>query len=78
VPHPNLPVFNPSGGTYTNAQPVTITSAGATSIYYTTDGVTINPYTAPVTIASNTALQAFSVNKAGASPVASANFIINP
>jgi len=58
------PVFNPRGGSYTNAQTVTISSAtGDASIRYTTDGstptsVTGAIYSVPVTISSNTTLTA--------------------
>jgi polygalacturonase len=58
------PVFNPPGGTYTNAQFVTISSATSdASIRYTTNGSTPSEtagtlYSAPVTINSNITLNA--------------------
>lgn len=58
------PVFSPTPGVYTSAQPVTIssTTTGA-SIRYTTDGTTPTstsgtPYAGPVTVASNLTLKA--------------------
>jgi hypothetical protein len=81
-PPPLAPVFSPSGGTFTSAQSVTITSSGSTAIYFTTDGstpTTSSPlYTAAVTISANTVLQAVGVNSGGSSPVASASFVILP
>jgi RHS repeat-associated protein len=79
-PLPFAPVFSPGAGTYTSAQSVTITSAGATQIYYTTDGSTptiaSTLYSGPVPVAQNTVLQAIGVNTVGASPVASANYTL--
>ena len=34
------PVASPTAGTYASAQSVTLTADGASSIYYTTDGIT--------------------------------------
>jgi RHS repeat-associated protein len=79
-PPPLTPVFSPVGGTYTGAQLVTIASAGATAIYYTTDGNTPTAtsalYNGGVTVAGNTVLQAIGVNPGGSSPVASASYTI--
>jgi hypothetical protein len=81
-PPPSAPVFSPTGGTYTSAQSVTITSDGATTIYYTIDGSTptiSSPlYTAPVLVANNTILQAMGVNNGGNSLITSASFTILP
>jgi uncharacterized repeat protein (TIGR03803 family) len=81
-PPPLAPVFSPGDGTYTSAQAVTITCAGANAIYYTTDGSTptssSTPYTVPVPIANNTVLQAVATNGGGAGPVTSASFTILP
>jgi hypothetical protein len=75
-------VFNPAGGTFTSAQSVTITSSGATAIYYTTDGSTpttfSTPYTVPISIANNTVLQAIGVNGGGNSAITSVMFTILP
>jgi beta-glucosidase len=77
---PPTPVFSPVSGTYAGTQSVTITSAGSTSIYYTTDGsVPTNVsalYTTPVAIANNTVLKAIGENSSGTSSVASASFTI--
>jgi hypothetical protein len=77
---PQLPVFSPAGGTFTTAQSVTITSAGATAIYFTTDGTIPTTfstlYTAAVPVANGTVLQALAVNSGGPSPIASADFTI--
>jgi beta-glucosidase len=77
---PTTPSFSPFGGTYTSTQSVAITSAGATAIYYTTNGspptTASTHYTVPVTIANTTALQAIGVNSAGISPVGTAVYTI--
>ncbi len=77
---PSAPIFSPAPGTYSSAQSVSITSAGATSIYYTTNGTTPTTtstlYTGPVTIATNTKLSAIGVNTAGSSPVTSGTYTI--
>ncbi len=79
---PSTPSFSPGGGTFTTAQSVSITSSGATSIYYTTNGTTPTTsstlYSGSISISNNTNLQAISVNSAGQSPVASANYTILP
>jgi len=81
-PPPVKPIFSPSGGTYTGAQSVTITSTGATAIYYTTDGsiptTSSNLYTTALPIAHNIVLQAIGANSGGSSLVASASFMIFP
>ncbi|HTX21967.1 MAG TPA: chitobiase/beta-hexosaminidase C-terminal domain-containing protein [Candidatus Aquilonibacter sp.] len=77
------PVFNPPGGTYTNAQSVIISSPTSdASIRYTTDGSTpseINGtlYSTPVTISSNTTLNAIAyTNGAADSAVSTASYTI--
>jgi uncharacterized repeat protein (TIGR03803 family) len=83
-PPPSIPVFSSTGGTFTRAQSVTITSAGSTAIYYTTDGspptTSSTLYTGAVTIANNAVLQAIGVNSGvnGPSLTASASFTILP
>ncbi|MCR5646181.1 MAG: chitobiase/beta-hexosaminidase C-terminal domain-containing protein [Bacteroidales bacterium] len=79
------PTFNPAGGTYTQAQNVTIACAteGAT-IYYTTDGTTpsvaasgINgsPYTTPIPVSETTTVKAIAVKEGMSnSNVASATY----
>jgi stage V sporulation protein SpoVS len=60
------PTFSPSGGTFTSAQTVIIstTSAGAT-IYYTTDGTTpttaSTQYTTPITVSTTQTIKAIAV-----------------
>jgi len=80
-PPPLAPVFNSAGGTYTSAQSVTITSVGATAIYYTTNGSTPNSssplYSGPVLISANATLQAIGVNSTGSSAVTSGTYTIN-
>lgn len=62
------PTFDPPAGTYTEAQTVTITSAGADTIYYTTDGSTPTTsstvYSDPITVGSSETVKALAV-KAG-------------
>ena len=77
------PVFSPNGGTFTEAQTVTISSAteGA-SIYYTTDGsqpdTSSTPYRQPVTVNETTTIKAIAVKAdMNNSTVASATFTIN-
>jgi uncharacterized repeat protein (TIGR03803 family) len=81
TPPPAAPVFSPGGGTYTSAQTVTITSAGANSIYYTTDGSPPTGssmlYSGPVSIPTSTTLQAIGVNSLGTSQVATGTYTIN-
>ena len=77
------PTFAPAAGSYSSAQSVSIstTTSGAT-IRYTTDGSTPSEtngvvYTGPVTISSNTMLQALAyANGMTDSPVASAAYTI--
>jgi len=78
-----LPTFTPAAGTYTGAQSVQIadSTSGAT-IYYTTDGS--NPttssavYSGPVSVGATETLKALAVSSSGgASPIASATYIIS-
>lgn len=72
------PTFLPSGGTYAEAQNVTIscTTDGAT-ILYSTDGNTWNTYSSAILVSQTTTIQA-KANKEGMneSAVASASYII--
>ncbi len=77
------PVFSPGGGNYSSAQTVTITtSTSGASIRYTTDGsvptsTTGTLYAAPITIATNTTLQAIAyASGMPDSAVTSANYTI--
>jgi len=81
VPLPSAPVFTPTPGTYNTTQSVTITSAGATSIYYTTDGSTPTTsstlYSGPISISTITTLSAIGVDAAGSSSVVSGTYTIS-
>jgi hypothetical protein len=66
------PTFSPDGGTFTSAQPVTIsttTTTGSPAIYYTTDGTTptypitgtTQHYTGAITVSSTETLNAIAV-----------------
>ena len=79
-----VPLFTPSGGTYSSAQQVTITSAipGA-AIYYTADGSTPTTnsavYSSPVTVAATATLQAIAVGNAlSPSNVVASTYSIQP
>ena len=76
------PTFSPTGGNYSVAQTVTITTttSGAT-IYYTTDGTTPTTnsthYTAAITVSTTTTIKAIAVKDGVSSAVATATFTIN-
>lgn len=76
------PTFSPVAGTYTSVQSVTLTSAGASAIYYTTDGSTPTTgstlYTGPVSVGVSETIKAIATG-AGLAPsnVASAAYTIN-
>ena len=60
------PAYSPSGGTYSSAQTVTISSAtSGAAIYYTTNGssptTSSTPYSVAISIAANTTLKAIAV-----------------
>jgi uncharacterized protein YidB (DUF937 family) len=78
-----LPTFVPAAGTYSGTQLVTISDAtsGAT-VYFTTDGS--NPttssavYSGPIAVSATATLKALAVSSSGgASPIATAAYIIN-
>ena len=80
----NPPVASPSAGTFDSAQNVTLTASGASSIYYTTDGVTIptcstgSLYSSPISVSSSLEIQAISCYPNNASStVASYLYAIN-
>jgi len=62
------PTFSPVAGTYSGTQSVTITSAGADTIYYTTDGSTpttsSSVYSGPLNVSTTETVKALAV-KAG-------------
>jgi hypothetical protein len=78
---PSTPVFSPAAGTFSSAQSVTITSSGATTIYYTTDGTTPTTastvYSGPVSITTTKTLKAIGVNSGGSSPVTTGVYTIS-
>ena len=66
IPKVSAPVFSPSGGTFTSAQNVTITSeTEGADIYYTVDGSTPTKgsikYTGPVSVTKTTTIKAIAV-----------------
>lgn len=74
------PVFNPEGGTYYEAQNVTITAGEGCEIHYTLDGTqptaTSNKYTAAIPVAKNTTIKAIAVKGENVSEVTTAEYII--
>lgn len=74
------PAINPDGGTFSSPQTVTLSSStSSASIYYTLDGSTpttsSTPYTGPITIATDTTLNAIAVASGYIqSPVSTATF----
>src|SRR5271168_1686601 len=84
---PATPTFNPSGGTVTSSQLITITdSTSGSAIYYTTDGSTPSPgagttqhYTAGFSLSASATVQAIAVvtGSAGNSALASASFTVS-
>ena len=81
IPPPSAPVFSPGAGTYTSAPTVTITSSGATSIHYTTNGNTPTSsstlYTGPILVSTSLTLEAIGTNSSGTSPVTTGQYTIN-
>ena len=81
TPTQPTPTFSPVAGSYSGAQTVTITSSGADSIYYTTDGSTPTTgstlYSTPVSVGSSLTLKALAV-RAGYlnSAIGSAAYVI--
>lgn len=77
------PTFSPAGGTYTNAQTVTISdSTSGTTIYYTTDGTTpttaSSVYAAPIAVSATATVEAIATATGFAnSPVASVTYTIS-
>jgi len=76
------PTFSPVAGEYATAQDVTITSGGADTIYYTTDGSTPTTgstvYSSPVHVGSSETLKALAVKTGLAnSNIGSAAYIID-
>ena len=75
------PTITPAGGTYYEAQNVTISAEEGTTVYYTLDGnnptTSSNMYSTPIQIAETATLKAIAVKGEKTSPVASENYTIN-
>jgi hypothetical protein len=78
------PIATPGPSNYDSAQSVTLTASGATSIYYTTDGITTpscstgNLYSGAISVSSSLEIQAISCYTGNASStVASYLYAIN-
>lgn len=61
----SAPIATPNAGSYTEAQNVTLTASGATSIHYTIDGTaptctTGTVYSAPISVAASLVIEAMS------------------
>jgi arginine exporter protein ArgO len=83
VPTAATPTFSPVGGTYTTSQPVTISAAAGTTIYYTTNGTapttSSSVYGGAITVSSTETLNAIAVETGyTTSPTATASYTINP
>jgi len=75
------PSFSPVAGTYSSTQSVTITSTGADSIYYTTDGSTPTTsstlYTGAISVSASETLKALAVKSGWTnSAIGSAAYVI--
>jgi hypothetical protein len=79
---PAVPTFSPAPGVFANAQSIAITSPGATSMYFTTDGSTPTSsstlYSGPISVPASATLQAIGVNDFGSSDVGTGMFTILP
>jgi hypothetical protein len=76
------PTADPSAGTYTSAQSVTLTASGASSIHYTTDGSVPDcesglVYADPIAVSSSVTIKALSCYAGGASSVTSFAYTIS-
>ena len=81
VPTVATPTFTPAGGTYTEAQSVTIAcETEGSTIYYTTDGTTPDnnstPYTGAISVTETTTIKAIAYVGTDASSVATATYTI--
>ena len=78
---PAAPTFSPAGGSFLEAQSVTISAVDGASIYYTTDGSTTpttssTPYTGAINVSTTTTIKAIAVKNAVSSNVATATYTI--
>jgi|GEM_PF-2630066 len=73
------PTFSPAGGTYTEAQSVTLSQADGATIYYSTDGETFNEYSEAINVSSTTTIYAYAKDTDGnPSTTVSATYTIQP
>ena len=79
---PATPLVSPAADTYTSTQSATLSSAGSSAIYYTTNGTTPTTgstlYSGAITIGSSLTLKALAVDTAGnESSIMTAAYVIN-
>lgn len=74
------PTFSPAGGTYYEAQEVTLSAEDGANIYYTTNGddptTSSAEYSDPIKVAQTTTIKAIAVKESKSSAVASATYTI--
>ena len=79
---PTEPSFSPEGGSYAEAQTVSITAEENAQIRYTTDGSAPTQdsplYTGPISVEQTLTLKAVAVKNSLMSPAASAEYVIGP
>lgn len=79
---PTAPSFSPEGGSYAEAQTVSITAEENAQIRYTTDGSAPTQdstlYTGPISVEQTLTLKAVAVKNSLMSPAASAEYVIGP
>lgn len=78
---PNAPTFSPKGGSFLEAQSVTLSAEDGAEIYYTTDGTTTptsssTHYTGAIPVSSTTTIKAVAIKNDKSSSVASATYTI--
>ena len=78
---PSAPTFSPAGGSFLEAQNVTISAESGTTIHYTTDGSTPTTssatYSAAIPVSTTTTIKAIAVKDDKSSTVASATYTIS-
>ena len=74
------PQFSPAGGSYNEAQSVTLTADAGATIYYTLDGTTptsaSTPYTAALSISESTTVKAIAIKEGISTGVVTADYTI--
>ena len=78
---PSAPTFSPAGGSFLEAQSVTLSAEDGAEIYYTTDGTTTptsssTHYTGAIPVSSTTTIKAVAIKNDKSSSVASATYTI--